>query len=251
MISTSFTLSTLDLELTDDEIHIWFAVLDQPESEISCFIQTLSEDELIRARRFHFQKDRDWFIARHGILRIILGCYLGVKASELQFYHGKAGKPAISETFGKGTIHFNISHSDRVALFAFARSHEIGVDIERIRDIPELELIVEQFFSEREKSIYHALPQEKKRESFFNSWARKEAFIKAIGEGLSWPLDKVDVTPVPIEGHSLLAIEGDPRGVPDWSIQTLMLASEHAGAFAINRKNFTLRSFEWMNSAAH
>lgn len=251
MISSSFKIPSSDLNLTCDEIHIWFAVLDQPVSEISGFIETLSKDELVKAGRFHFHKDRNRFIARHGILRTILGRYLGVKSSELHFCYGKAGKPAIAETFGKGTFHFNISSSDGVALFAFVRNYEIGVDIERIRDIPELELIVEQFFSAREKSFYHVLPQEKRRDAFFNCWARKEAFIKAIGEGLYWPLDKVDVASVPGEGHSLQTVEGDPRGVSDWSIHTLMQASEYAGALAINCENFTLRSFAWMNSAGH
>jgi len=251
MISSSFKIPPSEPNLTSDIIHIWFAVLDQPVSEISGFVKTLSKDETIRAGRFHFQKDRNRFIARHGILRTILGCYLGVKASELQFYHGKAGKPATSEIFGKRAIHFNISHSDGVALFAFARKYEIGVDIERIRDISESEQIVEQFFSARDKFFYHALPQEKRRDAFFNCWARQEAFTKGIGQGLSWPLNKFDVMPVTGEWYSPQTVEGAPKGVSDWSIQSLNLDREYAGALAINRKNFTLRSFEWMNSDAH
>jgi 4'-phosphopantetheinyl transferase len=241
----------VDLQLTDDEIHIWFAVLDRPESEFRGFMHTLSIDEKLKAGRFHFHEDRNRFIAAHRILRMLLGRYLSVKANELRFIEGENGKPEIAEPFSRDTIHFNLSHSDGVALFAFSRKQEIGVDIEHIRDIPEMEQIVERFFTAAEKAVFGSLPQEKKRDAFFNCWTRKEAFIKAIGKGLSWPLDKIDVTQVLGEGNTGLTSEGDPREVPDWSIQDLRLAPAYAGAFAINSTGFTLRYFKWMTAAAN
>lgn len=247
MFSRSFELPPSDLKLTADEIHVWFGVLDQPVSEIYRFIQTLSKDECIRAGRFHFHQDRERFIARHGILRMLLGCYMGVEPSTLRFYGGKNGKPEVAAMFGKETIHFNLSHSEGAALFAFARSYEIGVDIEQIRDVSEMEQIVNQFFSVGEKTFFCALPQDMKREAFLNCWTRKEAFIKAIGEGLSWPLDKFNVT----ERNTLRTIEGETGGVSDWSIHSLKPACEHVGALAVRSKSFTLRCFKWMTAGAN
>jgi 4'-phosphopantetheinyl transferase len=251
MLAASFKLPPSNLKLAAGEIHVWFAVLDQSASEFYRYIRTLSAEERVTARRFYFQEDRKRFVARHGILRMILGCYLGVKASELRFYHGENGKPAITETFSKEPICFNLSHSNGAALFAFTRNHEIGVDIEHIRDISEMEDIVERFFSTREKTFFRALAHEKRREAFFDCWTRKEALIKAIGEGLSCPLDKFDVTPVPDEGETLPTIEGDPKGVPDWPIHTLRLARDYAGALATESKSFTLRCFKWITTVAN
>jgi 4'-phosphopantetheinyl transferase len=233
MLSQSFELSSLDLKIRDDEIHIWFSVLDQTETVLYEFLQTLSSDERMRAGRFHCYEDKKRYIARHGMLRMILGGYLGVKPSELRFYLGKNGKPAIAKTSGKGTIQFNLSHSNGVALFAFARNHEIGVDVEHIRDIPEMEQIVERFFSRKEKEAFRSLPLSQKREAFFNGWTRKEAFVKALGDGLSRPLYKFDVSLIPNESADLLRIESDSREASQWSIQNLNPAPNYKGAFAV------------------
>lgn len=226
-------LRPFDVQLTDDEIHVWFGALDQPEPECSRFMRTLSGDERMRAGRYHKQEDGNRFIARHGMLRMILGCYLGVKPDELRFHQGEHGKPALNDTSGKGTILFNLSHSTEVALFAFARNHELGVDIERIRDIAGMETIVERFFSANEKSFIRALAPDKRRDAFFYCWTRKEAYVKALGEGLSRPFDSFAVAPVQGEEMS------------PWSIKTLSLARGHAGALAVNSKNCTLRCFKW------
>jgi 4'-phosphopantetheinyl transferase len=239
-------LRPFDVELIADEIHVWFGALDQPEPEYSRFMRTLSSDERTRAGRYHKQEDRNRFIARHGMLRMILGCYLGVQPGELRLHHGKHGKPELSGSFGKGTVLFNLSHSKDVALFAFSRNHELGVDIERIRDIAEMETIVERFFSAREKSFIRALPLDKRRDAFFYCWTRKEAYIKATGEGFSRPLDTVDVAPV--QGGETAAIEGMEKETSPWSIRTLGLAREHASALVVNSKNCTLRCFKWAAS---
>lgn len=245
MLSPSFKLPPSGLKLKADEIHIWFGILDQPVYEFRRFIQTLDRDERTRAGLFHFQKDRKRFIARHGILRMILGRYLGVKPSEVRFYRGKNGKPALTETFGKETIRFNLSHSDSVALFAFSRNHEIGVDIEQIRDIPEMDHIVELSFCPREKAFFRALPQGNRRDAFFDYWTRKEAYIKATGEGLSQALDRVDVTFVPREAAKLVRIEGDSIRASRWSIQELKPVFGFAAAFAVEGQGSRLHCWQW------
>jgi len=217
-------------ELTTDEIHIWFAYLDQP---VSLFQRLLSMDERRRSERFHFEEDRRRFIIRQGILRKILGRYLGVEPSRLQFCYGKNGKPALADTFGKEKVRFNSSHSEGLALYAFTHDREIGVDVEHIRDIPEMEQITERFFSARENAVFHTLPESKKKEAFFNCWTRKEAFIKATGDGLSLPLDRFDVSLVPGEPARLLGIDGDSKTASRWLLQDLKPAPDFAAAFAV------------------
>jgi 4'-phosphopantetheinyl transferase len=241
----SFIFPPSDLTLGDGEVDIWSGALDQPVPELHRFIQTLSADERIRTARFHFQEDRKRFIVRHGMLRMILGCYLGVEASELQFCYGKNRKPAIVETFGKRTIRFNLSHSNGVAIFAFARDREIGVDIEYIRNIPEMEQIAERFFSIKENEILESLPKINKKEAFYNAWVCKEAIVKALGDGLSRPLDKFDVSLVPGEPAKLLRMEGDLREASRWSIQYVTPAPNYVGAIAVRSRRLKIKRWRW------
>ena len=155
------------------------------------------------------------------------------------------GKPALADTSGKETIRFNLSKSDRVVLFAFTRDRGIGVDIERVRDISEMDQIAERFFSVRENAVFRALPESKKKEAFFNCWTRKEAFIKASGDGLSRSLDKFDVSLVPGEPARLLRTEGDSKGASRWSIQDLKPASGFAAAFAVEVRRWQLHCWQW------
>jgi 4'-phosphopantetheinyl transferase len=247
MLTSPSKLPPLDLELMADEIHIWFAVLGQPVSGVHRYIQTLSIEERIRAEHFHSERDRKNFIVRRGILRTILGFYLNVEPNQLRFRCGKNGKPELADTFANGTVHFNLSHSEGVALFAFARDLEIGVDVEYMRDISEMEQIAEQFFSVHEKRVFRTLPKNEKKEAFFNCWTRKEAFIKAVGDGLSRPLDSFDVTLVRGEPARLLRIEEDSNAAFRWSIQDLKPALGFAAALAVEGKNLAFRCWQWSN----
>jgi len=202
-------------------------------------------DERMRAERFHFEEHRECFIIRRGILRTILGYYLSVEPSRLQFCYGKNEKTALADTFGKGKVHFNLSHSEGLALYAFTRYREIGVDIEYIRDVPEMKQIVERYFSAREKDVFQVLPERKKKEAFFNCWTRKEAFIKSTGDGLSWPLDRFDVSLVPGEPARLLRIDGDSKAASRWLIQDLKSAPGFAAAFAVEGRSWEVHYWQW------
>ena len=237
-----------NLMLPSNEVHIWYAVLDQPVSQFYGFIQTLSTDERIRAKRFYFERDRKRFIAGRGILRTLLGLYLDAEPNCIQFCYGKNGKPSLADASAPGRIQFNLSHSEGLAVYAFTRDREIGVDIEHIHNIPEMEQIAEQFFSARENAVFRALPPSKKKEGFFNCWTRKEAFIKAIGGGLSIPLNKVDVALAPGKPARLLRIEGDSQAASRWTIQELQTPSGFAAAFTVEGRNWRLRSCRWVGA---
>ena len=206
----------------------------------------LSQDELLRSGRFHFEKDRNAFIVRRGILRTILGRYLTVEPGRLTFSYEKKGKPRVADTFGKSAINFNLSLSSDIALYAFTRNYEIGIDVEHIRDIADAHQIVNHNFSLREQTDYHSVPRNKKKEAFFNCWTRKEAFIKAIGEGLSHPLESFDVSLTPGKPAQILSIAGDSEKASQWFIQSLTPAPEYVAAFAVKHHDFQLKCWRWV-----
>ncbi|HXT39247.1 MAG TPA: 4'-phosphopantetheinyl transferase superfamily protein, partial [Candidatus Angelobacter sp.] len=129
-------------------------------------------------------------------------------------------------------IHFNLSHSDGLALFAFARSHALGVDVERVRPIPEMDQVTARFFSARENAMLNALPAEQRIEAFFNCWTRKEAYLKATGEGIADALPRIEVTLAPGEPVQLLNVGGDLQAASHWSLRPLLPATGFVGAVA-------------------
>jgi len=233
MISPTFNDPPSNLKLNDNEVHAWKASLDQPASIIQMLGQTLSMDEKKKAGRFYFEKDRRHFIVGRGLLRTILGCYLGMEPIQLGFCYGKNGKPKLADKFGEVTINFNLSHSGNLAFYGFTRDGKIGVDIERIRKIPDMEQIAEQFFSVRENTIFCSLPTGKRKEAFYNCWTRKEAFIKATGDGLTLPLHTFDVTLVPGEPAELINIVGNLKESNRWSLHALTPSPGYVGAIAV------------------
>ncbi len=179
-----------DLVARQDELHVWCARLDPPESMVERHRRTLSSDEQARAAAFVFARDRRRFTVARAILRAILGRYLGVDAGRIGFCYGRRGKPALA---GEGSLRFNIAHSEDVALYVVARGAEVGIDVERVRAISDLGGIAERVFSRRERATLRALPPADTLEAFFRCWTRKEAWIKATGVGLAQPLHESDV----------------------------------------------------------
>ncbi len=233
------------LTLADDEVHIWHTGLDLPEAFVYDLEQILSEDELDRARRFHFPKDRRHFTVAHGRLRAILGLYLDAPPSHIGFRYNRYGKPSLAES----AIYFNLSHSGGRALYAFTRRAEIGVDIERIRTDVEYAQIAEKFFSPRENAALRTLYAHQQPLAFFNCWTRKEAFIKAIGEGVSFPLDQFDVSLVPGEPARLLTIRGDARVAAGWQLEELDVGDGYAAAYAMQSTGCQLKCWQWHEEA--
>ena len=237
-----------ELALSSADVHVWRAPLDQPASRILQLANVISADERARAERFYFERDRKHFIVGRGLLRTILGCYLGIESNRLEFWSGSHGKPALAETSARGTLRFNLSHSQGLVLYAVTRDREIGIDLERIRPIAEAEQIAERFFSARENALFRALPPSQKLEAFFNCWTRKEAYIKAIGDGLARPLDRFDVSLVPGEPARLLRVEGDSREACRWCLQALTPAAGYAAALAVEGRGWHLACWEWVEN---
>lgn len=208
-------------------VHVFAARLDAATAE--ALAGSLSADERARAERFRFERDRTRFGAARGLLRSLLGWSLGVRPSELGFAYGRRGKPSLPAA----ELYFNVSHSGGLGLFALTRVGEVGVDIEEERPLQDLEPIAARFFSARESAALLALPEAERRPAFFRCWTRKEAFIKATGDGLSRPLDAFDVAFGRDEPARLLRVAGEPEAPGRFRLEALPAAPGFAAALAV------------------
>jgi 4'-phosphopantetheinyl transferase len=212
------------------EVHVWRVDLRWSASPgLHVF---LSPDEQERAARFHFGKDRESFRIAHGALRLILGRYLKVAPTDLHFAHTDFGKPFLTNSETAGLL-FNMSHSGDFALIAVTREREVGVDVEFMRDGFATDEVAENFFSVAEIYTLTGLDPHLRTQAFFNCWTRKEAYVKARGEGLSMPLDQFDVSLVPGAPAMMLQNRFDKLEASRWIFHDLPVAPGYAGALAI------------------
>ena len=228
-----------------EEAHIWRADLELNECFQSSFLQLLSPDEKNRAQKFRFAKDSRNFITARGILRSLIGKYLEINPAEISFQYSEFGKPSIADN---NYLHFNISHSQNIALFAFTKKFNIGVDVEFVNPDIEVKDIATNFFSTNEIMNLLALPEKQQTLGFFNCWTRKEAFIKAVGEGLSFPLDKFEVSLEPDKPAKLLATDWDPKAVSKWSIYSMSPGANFVGSLVIEGFVEKVKFWNWQKS---
>jgi len=166
----------------------------------------LSDAERLRASRFRFDRDRQRFIVGRARLRHFLASRLDLQPEGVEFTFGPRGKPKLAGRFADANLFFNVSHSSDLAVYAFSRGRDIGVDVEAVRELRDASAIAARFFSRRENETYLALDSRDKPLGFFNCWTRKEAFIKALGDGLYYPLDRFDVSLAPGEPARILRV---------------------------------------------
>jgi 4'-phosphopantetheinyl transferase len=236
------------LVLSSDEVHVWQASLDQAPSRVQDFLHILAPDEQARASRFYFAKDREHYIVARGVLRAILGRYLDRAPECLSFCYGAHGKPALRGQSHEDAIRFNVSHSQGIALYAFARSRQVGVDVEHIRLDLAVAEIAARFFSPREAAMLLVLPPDVQRQAFFRCWTRKEAYIKALGEGLSLPLDQFDLSSVHGEPATSSAAERNPSEASRWSVREISPAPGYAAALAVEGHDWRLVCWQCPNA---
>lgn len=234
MWRSMWSLEPPSLSLMSGEVHVWRTRLEQPPELQESYLRTLAEDERVRANRFHFDVHRRHFVVARGFLRLVLSRYLETTPEALRFAYGPYGKPMLA---AESALRFNASHSGDWAVYAFVQDHEVGIDVEHIKKDFETEGIAERFFSAREVETLNTLADAERPAAFFRCWTRKEAYIKAIGSGLSHPLDSFDVTLAPGEPAALSRVEG-------WSLFDLDVAPDYAAALAIDGSGHRLQRFE-------
>jgi 4'-phosphopantetheinyl transferase len=204
-------------ELKAGQIDIWFANIDRPPSDIRHFEAFLSPREASRAQRFRFMRYRNRYVVRHGVLRTLLARYLNCEPRQVDIHYESNGKPHLAAQRNVASLQFSDSHSDTYAAFAFCRYSRIGVDIEKIRELPEMLEIVARHFTRRENAEMLSCPEAGRVKLFYQLWTRKEALLKAQGEGLLRLLDSVDVaTHGRGPGPWQVTIAGCPKGESFW-----------------------------------
>lgn len=233
------------LLLAGGEVHVWRASLDLPQPRIQALEPTLASDELTRAARFRFARDRTRFIAARGLLRTILARYLLGEPGMLTFSYNAYGKPSLAQMPQNYELSFNLTHAHDMALYAITRNRTVGVDVEYINRQMEWESVAERFFSPYEVRMLKAVSPDMRHVAFFNCWTRKEAYIKARGMGLSLELDSFDVTLAPGEPAALLNIREEGQHISNWSLYDLHPGEAYIAALAVEGHASSLKCWKY------
>lgn len=230
-------------ELAENEVHLWRARLDGgAAADLAHF---LSAEEMDRAARFQFDIHRERFVAARGFLRLILSRYLRIDPQRLTFSYGEFGKPELRAESSHSRLRFNLSHSESLAIYAVARDRALGVDVEKMRAEFAQEQTATNFFSPREVAALRGLPREAWVEGFFNCWTRKEAYVKARGEGLSARLDQFDVSVAPGEPARLLKTFSGDGETGRWTLRSFCPQPGFVAALAVESRNQTIICRRW------
>lgn len=232
--SRLWTRSALPTQpLPDSDIHVWCASLNVSSQDLSYYSSLLSEDEVARTGRFYFEKDRDRFIVGRGLLRILLGGYLNQEPAQIEFVYGPHGKPDLKSAPGKSSLEFNLSHSKDLALYAFAWHRKVGIDIEYMIPMADMDDFAEKFFTPHETALINSLAGKQKEETFFKTWTCKEAFLKANGFGLTVPINQVELTLEPEETVRLISVGSDKEQSAHWRLEMFNPFPGYQSALAV------------------
>ena len=247
LLTTEDTENSVFHGLAPNEVHVWRIPLNQSSERTLRLQRVLSPDERAKADCFHFDKDRNQFIQARAALRFVLSEYLSVDPQTLKFSYGPQGKPALANGYADNSLRFNLSRREGLALIAVTRGREIGVDVELLNaDSPVFE-IAETSFSEAELATLRSLPESLRTVGFYNCWTRKEAYVKARGEGLSFPLKQFDVSLTPGAAAQLIHVRDDLDEVDRWTLQEIPVGEDYVAALAVEGTNLnvTLRDWDW------
>jgi 4'-phosphopantetheinyl transferase len=220
---------------TNHEIEVVLTRLVAGPETVRASAVVLSDAERQRASCFAFDRDRRRFIVARARLRQLLAVRLGVRPESVEFVYGAHGKPALARRFADSDLCFNVSHCDDLAAYALSYGRTVGIDIEAIRVIGNADDIAARYFSCRENATYCSLDPRDRLLGFFNCWTRKEAFLKALGDGLSMPLDHFDVSLAPGEPAKILRVENTPGDDFGWSLDSFVPAPGYVAAIASQR----------------
>jgi len=233
--------------IAQNEVHIWRASLEQPEEVITQLQHNLSADEARRVKRMCFEKDRRRWIVARGLLRSLLGQYLAIEPSGLEFCYNSHGKPFVEHPATGSTFQFNLSHSENLAAYAFVHSRPLGIDVQYTRRQPKVdfEKMARYQFSQHEYQALCALRRDVQEQAFYQCWTRKEAYLKARGTGMSLPLHQFDVAFLPGEPAALLASREDVNEVARWSFKKVTFGADYAGALVVEGSGWYPKHWEW------
>jgi 4'-phosphopantetheinyl transferase len=232
--------ATASPKLQADELHVWKITLDRDDTQWQPHMALLSADEQAKADRYRFEKHRRRYISGRTALRILLGGYLGRAPETLSFNYNDHGKPSLAQNNSK--LRFNVSHTEGIMLAGFVLNSEIGIDIETIQHDIDYMGIGQRWFSKLEHNTLLTLPEQERIDAFFRAWSRKEAFIKALGTGLSYPLNGFSVR-MDNTGPTLIRDDDKSQGTTHWKIHDIEISSAYSAAVAIKNSEVKIRYY--------
>jgi 4'-phosphopantetheinyl transferase len=215
--------------LDNPSVHVWTISL-LPPSNYTHLSEVLATDERERAARFRLDHDQERFVITRAALRFILGAYTREKAESVKFAYGNSGKPSLANPHSN--LHFSVSHSHELAVIAIAKGRSVGIDIEQIRDDLEAEDLARRFFSAAEIGILERVPPSERLTAFFRIWTGKEAFVKALGDGLARPLNSFDVVLDAAGRPQLTGTRPDLQEMRRWTLHAVEIAEGYASSVA-------------------
>jgi 4'-phosphopantetheinyl transferase len=231
--------------INENEVHIWRSSISVPVDELQSLKNILAKDEMVRASRFVFEMDCRRYIVARALLRKILCLYLPIEADEMIFNYNDYGKPFLPEAINIYNINFNLSHSGSIIVYAIAKGREIGIDVERIREMEACDDIIDRYFSFQEKNLFQLISPQLQQRSFFTCWTRKEAYVKALGHGLANSFDQFSVSLNP--GESPVLLKGDTVDASRWSIKEVISNSAYVAAVAVKGENLHYRYYDYFH----
>jgi 4'-phosphopantetheinyl transferase len=218
-------------------INLWYTFIDSHEKDVIKLSEYLNQEELRKANRIKSVKERNNCVITLAVLKILLGYYLDKNPCEIILSYTKYNKPYLKYS----DLKFNLSHSGNILLIGFALNFEIGVDVEKMEEFPEADDVAKNFFSSYEYKSFSSLQNNERIEGFYNCWTRKEAFIKAVGSGLSYSLKEFDVTLAPGADSKIVKIKNDKSEGENWSLFSLDLISNYKAAVAVRLKECRMK----------
>lgn len=226
--------------LSSDEVHLWSTRLDCPATNVGACRDLLSKGEIKKADRFHFDVHRNRYTVGRAVLRLLICRYTKIRAERIQFEYGPQGKPFLRHNGQKGVLCFNYTDSDNVALYAFSRNRELGVDLECMPRDVRYDAIAERKFTPAEASAIRAFPEAQRQQAFLACWTRKEAYGKALGVGIRYPLDSVEMCRELSEDKMTV-----DHGPGYWSLQQLRPSPNMVATLVSAGKSCPLRYWHW------
>jgi 4'-phosphopantetheinyl transferase len=222
-------------EFAGEQVHCWFLALDRFAAALSALSADLGPEERQRAARFLFEPDRVRYTICRALLRRLLAGYGAGPAPQLPFVYSPRGKPELPVNRNPADLQFNLAHSGEAAVIGVARRYRLGVDVEQIRPLSDPDSLVRVCFAPEEQAEFRSLPGSARLRAFFAGWARKEAFVKATGEGFGRPLDSFAVAIAPDRVPRVLRVDGDCNAGAGWTLLDLPVDERYAAAVAVDR----------------
>lgn len=239
-ISSGWGFPPLHPVLEKHQVHLWLTWVDQAIAHVPQLRQLLSADEQARADRFHFERDRHRFTISRGRLRQILSQYLNTPAEQIQFCYGTYGKPSLAGSLTHTGLQFNLAHSGDVVLCGVTRDRQIGIDVEQIRPLPKVHQLAERCLSPQEQNSLTA--SNSPEETFLTYWTCKEAYLKAIGSGLTQPMEQIEFSLTP--KVQLARVSGSSETANLWSLQLLHFSPDYKAALAVEGQDYQLECWQ-------